>query len=97
MYAVGFLDYFTGKENTIQKQNTVKTMRHQFSNYANPSWSLHIGAFSTPILLALQLGLGFKDNMIFIFGVPSPMFVSVIAGVVVGVVTLVLFYAWNNR
>jgi hypothetical protein len=96
-YLVGFLDYFARKENIIQKQNTAKPKRRQFSNYINPLWSLHIGAFSIPASLASQLGLGFKDNMIFIFGVPSPMFVSVIAGAVVGLISLTLLYFWNHR
>jgi hypothetical protein len=94
---VGFVDYFAGRENTTREQNTVKPIRRQFSNYINPLWSLHIGAFSTPVLLALQLGLGFKDNMTIIFGTPSPMFASIIAGAVVGLLTLILIYVWNHH
>ena len=96
-YLVGFLDYFTGKEDTIQKQNTVKSISRQFSNYTNPLWAVHIGAFSTPVLLAQQLGLGFKDNMTIIFGTPSPMFASIITGAVVGLISLALLYFWNHR
>ena len=96
-YVVGFVDYFAGKEKTTQEQNTAKPMRRQFSNHTNPLWSLHIGAFSTPVSLVLQLGLGFKDNMIYILGVPSPMFVSVIAGAVVGLISLAILYFWNHR
>jgi uncharacterized membrane protein len=96
-YIVGFFDYFAGKENKIQNQNTAKPMRRQFLKYINPLWSLHIGAFCIPVLLAVQLSLGFKDNIIFIFGVPSPMFVSVIAGTLVGLISLTLLYFWNHR
>jgi hypothetical protein len=96
-YVVGFLGHFAGKENKIQEQNTAKPIRRQFSNYINLLWSLHIGAFSTPILLALQLSLGFNDNMIFIFGIPAPIFFSIIAGAVVGLISLTLLYFRNNR
>ena len=96
-YLVGFLDYFAGKENIIQKQNTAKPIRRQFSNYTNPLWAVHIGAFSTPASLALQLGLSFKDNMTIIFGTPSPMFASIITGAVVGLISLALLYFWNHR
>jgi hypothetical protein len=97
VYVVGFLDYFARKENKIHEQNTEKPTRRQFSNHINPLWSLHIGAFSTPVSLASQSGLGFKDNITFIFEVPSPMFVSVIAGAAVGLISLTLLYFWNHR
>ena len=100
-YVVGFLDYFARKRNTTREQNTVKTTRRHFSRYTNPSWSLHIGAFSTPVLLALQLGETYSrfsdNNIIFILGIPSPMFVSVIAGAGVGLISLALLYFWNHR
>ena len=95
-YVVGFLDYYTGKK--PQYRNKIqKPMKRQFSKYANPFWGLHIGAFVTPVLLALQLvnvsysGFG-GSNLTFISGVPSQVFVSLIGGAIVGIVALLVLY-----
>ena len=95
-YVVGFLDYYAGRKpqftNIMQEP-----MKRQFSKYANPFWGLHIGAFVTPVLLALQLvnvsysGFG-GSNLTFIMGVPSPMFYSVIGGAIVGIIALLVLY-----
>jgi len=95
-YVVGFLDYYTGRK--PQYRNKIqKPMKRQFSKYANPFWGLHIGAFTSPILLAIQLGQVYfsrfeSGNLTFIFGVPSPMFYSIIGGAMVGIVALLILY-----
>ena len=87
-YVVGFVGYFAGKENTVN--GAVKSAKRHFSIKINPLWSFPAGAFTTLALLALHLGLGFQENMTSIFGIPSPVFVSFAAGVVVGLLSLVL-------
>jgi len=100
-YVVGFLDYYTGKKPQYRNK-TQKPMKHQFSKYANPFWGLHIGAFVTPVLLALHLvnvsysGFG-GSNLTFILGIPSPMFYSVIGGATVGIVVLLINYTLSTR
>jgi hypothetical protein len=80
----------------LKEQNNAKPIQRQFSNNINPLWSVHIGALSVPDLIALQRGLGFKDNMIFIFWVPSLMFVSIVFGIATGIITLIPLYTWNR-
>ena len=101
-YIVGFLDYFLRKKPIIQERNAVKPMKHRFSNITNPFLGLHLGAFSTPILLATQLGQVYfsrfdSGNLTFIFGVPSPMLISVLGGVTIGTVALLILYVLNRR
>ena len=88
-YVVGAVDYFAGKEKTLQEQNTVKPIGRKFSKYVNPLWSIHIGTFSTPVILAFQMGLGFKSYL--------TMFVSISAGVAIGLICLAQLYVWNPR
>jgi len=86
-YVVGAVDYFAGKEKTLQEQNTIKPIRRKFSKYVNPLWSIHIGAFSTPVILVFQIGLGFRSYL--------TMFVSISTGIAVGLICLALLYFWN--
>ena len=101
-YIVGFLDYYDKKRSAIKERNTVKLLKRQFLKYANPFWGLHIGAFTTPLLFAIQLGQVYfsrfdSGNLTFIFGVPSPMFYSVIVGAMVGIVVSVILYVLSTR
>ena len=61
-----------------------------------PLWSFPSAVLTTLKLLGLHLGLGFSESMTYIGGVPSPVFVSLIAGAVVGIVVLLVLYLQNH-
>jgi hypothetical protein len=101
-YIVGFLDHYTRKRSTMKERNTVKPLKSQFLKYADPFWGLHIGAFSIPVLFAIQLNQVYfsrfdSGNLTFIFGIPSPMFYSVIGGATVGIFVLLINYILSAR
>jgi hypothetical protein len=86
-YVVGFVGYYAGRENA---EETQKHVRQSDSTKLNSIWSIPIGASVILAVLVLQFVLGFMNETDVIFGVVLPIFYSIIAGSIVGIVAYLI-------
>ena len=90
LYVVGVVGYYAGRENVATSdEENVEEMQEDASqpdsNKIDPLWSFPIGIFVTIGVLVLQIAMGFRSSEV-ILGVALPIFYSIVAGSIVGLV-----------
>jgi uncharacterized membrane protein len=93
-YVVGIVGYFAGKENKLKETGKPASRRVSFE--MDSMWSIPIGAFVVLTVLLLQFGLGYWNDSDLIFGVAFPILYSVVAGLIIGLVALLLIDRINK-
>jgi hypothetical protein len=89
MYVVGFVGYYAGQEK-VATPIPSKRKRQSVSNKIDSLWSFPIGALTALGVLVLQGALGFWNDSDLIYGVALPIFYSIVAGSIVGIVAYLI-------
>jgi hypothetical protein len=89
-YVVGVVGYYAGRENAATSDEAnVEEMQESsqpVSSKIDSLWSFPVGALTALGILVLQGALGFWNDSDLIFGVALPIFYSIVAGSIVGIV-----------
>lgn len=89
MYVIGFVGYFAGRENVATPTNLPKAEKCK-SGKNSSEWALAVGALTTLAVIALQYFSGIMANPDRTFGFILPIFISIVAGLIVGLATYVI-------
>jgi hypothetical protein len=94
LYVVGVVGYYAGRENAATSDEAnIEEMQEDadqpVSYKIDPLWSFPIGIFVTIGVLVSQIALGFRGSEV-IFGVALPIFYSIVAGSIVGLVAYLI-------
>ena len=94
-YVVGVVGYYAGRENAATSDEAnVEEMQEYVSQPVSSKidslWSFPVGALTALGVLVLQGALGFWNDSDLIFGVALPIFYSIVAGSIVGIVAYLM-------
>jgi hypothetical protein len=88
LYVVGFVGYYAGRETVTTSSSLDET--DESASSQSLVWPFSLGVLAFLGVLALQFALGFMNGANMLFGVALPIFYSVIAGSIVGLVACLI-------
>jgi len=88
MYVVGFVGYYAGREYEFEKMG--KPRWQPIPAKVDPMWAVPIGAVVIILLIAMQIGMGYWNEMDIYSGVILPLSYSIVIGSVAGLASFIV-------